>query len=938
MPLTPAERQKLYRERLKEKNPEKFLLQKRRNAERSRRNRKKISDYALPEQEKIRKEWRDRKNKIKNPQPSSSTVSEETNLKKKINHNRRVIYRLKSENLKLIEKNQNMVKVMNSLRRKINRYGNLIKKKDEIILQLKEKNEQETKVATETFVQLTPLSKTEAYIEQNLPKICPEEKNRVKQVLLNHYVLEETVKQGYQNENIENKKVFKNIIKKGEDLIKKYKMKRKMATYLGLKGKIRHSIKNNKKSPIIQAHLKDFFERDDVSRATSGKNEVKTLKKEKRQRRYLLATLSKLYQKYRQEGGNLSFATFKRYRPFYVLSPKVDKRNTCACKRHENLEMKAKVLKSLELIKTADVTELWTNVVCDIKSKECSYGECNKCANKSVDISKDKNYNLDENITWDEWVLKNHEYKLKNDDVTKITKRIDKEKKSGTLKTLLDLFQEELNNAKIHFYNIYHQYKEYRRCIENLDECSVALHVDFSENYACKLSSEIQAMHFGASRQQMTIHTGVLYSSEDSKKSFASLSPSNEHGPEAIWAHLLPVLKWIRQQYPKVNGIHFHSDGPTVQYRQKKNFYYFSKLMNEYGFPFSTWNFFEASHGKGAADGVGSAIKRKLDSFVSYGSDVKDAKSAYELLVSHDSSIKLFYIPEEDILPKESLNLAPVPQTMKLHQIVNNIDTDESVSVRYLSCFCQKNEIPGFCDCFNLQSVTLLKNKAPDKVTILSDIKNTPENMSYFDLEKYGPFDMNHVDPKAKVTLKKTKENVFPQKRKEKTLKRKIVVKEEVPKKKKKKIEKSDTEEEENAYSLHDSSSDGVLCNLEGSDDDFDHNEVEEEKGLETHTTELTKEEMWRLCFKDIVLVRYFQRCSWKYYIGFIEDISVKDEERYFTVRFLKTIKNPSLRFVIPKRKDEDTVPENMIVKKINIQESKGQYYLASRSDKIYFE
>lgn len=40
------------------------------------------------------------------------------------------------------------------------------------------------------------------------------------------------------------------------------------------------------------------------------------------------------------------------------------------------------------------------------------------------------------------------------------------------------------------------------------------------------------------------------------------------------------------------------------------------------GFPFSTWNFFEASHGKGAADGVGGDIKRRLNSFVAYGSDI----------------------------------------------------------------------------------------------------------------------------------------------------------------------------------------------------------------------------------------------------------------------------------------------------------------------------
>lgn len=77
----------------------------------------------------------------------------------------------------------------------------------------------------------------------------------------------------------------------------------------------------------------------------------------------------------------------------------------------------------------------------------------------------------------------------------KLQKKIVNERKSGSLKTLLDAFQEELQSFKTHSYNIVHQYKEYRRCTKRLDERIIALHIDFSENYSCKLSTEIQAMH-----------------------------------------------------------------------------------------------------------------------------------------------------------------------------------------------------------------------------------------------------------------------------------------------------------------------------------------------------------------------------------------------------------------------------------------------------------
>ncbi|KAJ8720534.1 hypothetical protein PYW08_005999 [Mythimna loreyi] len=375
------------------------------------------------------------------------------------------------------------------------------------------------------------------------------------------------------------------------------------------------------------------------------------------------------------------------------------------------------------------------------------------------------------NVSWYEWILESHEYKDKNDkDVTKITKKMVKQKKTDTLQSLLASFKEELYNMKRHSFNITHQYKEYRRCIETLDERSVLIHIDFSENYLCKFGKEIQSMHFGASKQQFTLHTGLLYA-RNNKMPFASISPNNDHGPDAIWAHLQPVLKWIREKFPTADSIHFYSDGPTTQYRQKKNFYYFSKVTKELGFNYSTWNFFEASHGKGAADGVGGALKRNLDSIIAYGNDIPDAKTAFDLLHKEtDTSIKLFYIPDEDIR-KTTVELILVQNTMKLHQI-RNTDMPCTIMYRSLSCFCPGDR-PGFCDCLDLKQCNLMKkenlsenkeNETGQKkvkliktpVKILSDIKNSAENQKYFDLTKYGPFTVTNIDKTFDISRTKT--------------------------------------------------------------------------------------------------------------------------------------------------------------------------------------
>lgn len=71
----------------------------------------------------------------------------------------------------------------------------------------------------------------------------------------------------------------------------------------------------------------------------------------------------------------------------------------------------------------------------------------------------------------------------------------------------------KLDSLAKHHYNWLQKAKECRALKESLREDEIALHVDFSENFSCKLNSELQAFHFGESRKQATVHTCGLYSS-----------------------------------------------------------------------------------------------------------------------------------------------------------------------------------------------------------------------------------------------------------------------------------------------------------------------------------------------------------------------------------------------------------------------------------------
>lgn len=142
--------------------------------------------------------------------------------------------------------------------------------------------------------------------------------------------------------------------------------------------------------------------------------------------------------------------------------------------------------------------------------------------------------------------------------------------------------------------------------------------------------------------------------------------------------------------YPQVEILHVYSDGPTVQYKQKKNYFLFKRYIDDLGFEKGTWNFSESYHGKGPADGVDANIKRLLDEKVSHGKDVRSALGALNLnqinLLEGETKVKLFCIDDDDIHEIESNNedelksLSAVPNTLKIPKKrlrrISSSDTD----------------------------------------------------------------------------------------------------------------------------------------------------------------------------------------------------------------------------------------------------------------------
>ena len=470
-------------------------------------------------------------------------------------------------------------------------------------------------------------------------------------------------------------------------VLRKYRVldqaRREIAGYRAHQRRIVRKRREDALSDTVIREIEEFYEQDNNSRLLPGKRDTVTKKACKKQKRLLCETMTVLHAKYLYEhpASPVSYATFCKKRPFWVVPPKLSDRDTCLCKRHSNVQLMADTLHREGVIASARPMEQCAQLVCDTDRKICMYGECDQCDDRRLDMAAaTRPTNDTKEVTYMQWTTKDKEIAIASkstlSDGEPTTKRVKvtvKESRTTTLSDLHEKFEIELKpRFTTHVYNIHHQYRTLRALKEQLPADEVVIHIDFSENYTCRYGEEVQSVHFGASHKQATLHTGLYYKSNPTNvTSFCSISDCNRHDPSGIWAHLQPVLRDIREADEDIHAVHFISDGPTTQYRNKTNFYLASTLPRAMGYDRVTWNFLEASHGKGPADGVGGAIKRQADRFVSEGRDIPDATALYNALAS-STDVKLYMIDADSISAVDAMiptNLRSIPGTMKMHQV-----------------------------------------------------------------------------------------------------------------------------------------------------------------------------------------------------------------------------------------------------------------------------
>lgn len=209
---------------------------------------------------------------------------------------------------------------------------------------------------------------------------------------------------------------------------------------------------------------------------------------------------------------------------------------------------------------------------------------------------------------------------------------------------------------------------------------------------------------FRASKKQLCLHTGVAYFKERNKvknECFATVSDNVDHQAHAVWGHMTPILQKYSSRFPKITRIHFFSDGPSSQYRNRFNLKLFQQIVPKH-FRYvktMTWNFTEAGHGKGPMDGVGGTLKRQADWKVLYGTDIKTAADFVSALKDTDISLEEVSPAQIDNFRQQitSMKVPAVKGIMNVHQ---ETYSQGVMYARSLSCFdCPASQ---YCEHYSL--------------------------------------------------------------------------------------------------------------------------------------------------------------------------------------------------------------------------------------------
>ena len=200
--------------------------------------------------------------------------------------------------------------------------------------------------------------------------------------------------------------------------------------------------------------------------------------------------------------------------------------------------------------------------------------------------------------------------------------------------------------------------------------------IDFSQNYTCKYSEQIQAAHFGASQKQLSLHTDAFFYENNEKKCMHLILYCIRMSSPRSCCHMdsfKPNIRIDEKYYTRINYDPYSKWWPFYAI-QEYNKFFFEYYCNKLDLKFGTWNFIAPGHGKSVADGIGGTVKNYCDRLVAQGKDILSAKSMVDQINTCGlKKIKSFVINKSQMEKVDLIikcTLKPAPNTNKIFQII----------------------------------------------------------------------------------------------------------------------------------------------------------------------------------------------------------------------------------------------------------------------------
>ncbi|VDI36208.1 Hypothetical predicted protein [Mytilus galloprovincialis] len=427
--------------------------------------------------------------------------------------------------------------------------------------------------------------------------------------------------------------------------------------------------------------VEDFMSREDNSRMQPGKGDaIKISKGEKKQTIILTNYLADLHKKFSAENPQvkISLATFCRLRPRHILTAKFISRTSCLCIKHQNMALKCQTLKKYNIFVRENPEHL---------------------IGQSLEIERSMDQLLENRVAYRVWkqVVVEDKKKMKI-----IENTVEKNE-------FIEMMKVEMNQFASHVDRVRCQYREIKTLKDSLKEKEVLVQMDFAENYSCKSLAEVQSAYWN--QTPVTIHPVVVYFRGQSKlehKSIAIISDELSHCTSTVCTFLDSLVPVLKEICPNVEFVHYWTDSPSSQYRNKTIFDLIANHSSVYGIQ-ARWNYFEAGHGKGPCDGLGGTIKRMADEAVKRGAVViQDPKEFFDWsTTSNMKEVKFLFVKKEECKKKldqlNKIKLRPIKGTMKFHAVAYDLQTAE-LCTRETSCYCGICLKGKFCESWSRQT------------------------------------------------------------------------------------------------------------------------------------------------------------------------------------------------------------------------------------------